>query len=433
MNRFSSNRIFYGWYMVAAGFAVQLLTGFLLMQSYGAHVAVLREDKGWSKTALAGAFSFTQLIGGLIGPMQGQMMDRIGPRASMRFGFIVLGVGFMAISQVNTLVQYYAAFTLIAVGIACSAFFPLTVSLVNWFERKRARVLSTMSLGFAVGGLLVPLIALSLDEFGWRNTFFASGVISIVVGLPLAQVMRHKPEDYGEYVDGVPPEKDVQASPAPAATLNRPERDFTLKEAMHTPAFWLISFGHGSALLVVGAVSVHVISHLKDDLDYSVGAASLVITLMTIFQVLGMVAGGALGDKIEKRMIAAACMFMHMLGLLLVAYATNIGMVVAFAALHGFAWGARGPLMQAIRADYFGRSSFGAIMGASTTIFMWGQIAGPLLAGLIADATGDYVTGFTVLAVLAGMGSGFFIFARRPVPPGSVAYAAEPVGANLTP
>jgi hypothetical protein len=64
---------------------------------------------------------------------------------------------------------------------------------------------------------------------------------------------------------------------------------------------------------------------------------------------------------------------------------------------------------------------------------MWGQIAGPLLAGLIADATGDYVTGFTVLAVLAGMGSGFFIFARRPAPPGSVAYTRERASANLTP
>jgi MFS family permease len=330
----------------------------------------------------------------------------------------------MVISQVDTLWQYYGAFVMIAVGIACCAFFPLTVSLVNWFERKRAFVLSTMSLGFAVGGLLVPLIALSLDEFGWRNTFFASGVISIVVGLPLAQVMRHKPEDYGEHVDGLPPEKGAAAKEAPVATLNRPERDFTLKEAMRTPAFWLISFGHGSALLVVGAVSVHVISHLKDDLDYSVGAAALVITLMTVFQVVGMLAGGALGDRIEKRKIAATCMFMHMTGLLLVAYATNVGMVIAFAMLHGFAWGARGPLMQAIRADYFGRSSFGAIMGASTTIFMWGQVAGPLLAGLMADATGDYVTGFTVLAVLSGCGSAFFIFARRPSPP-AVAYTPE--------
>ena len=85
-----------------------------------------------------------------------------------------------------------------------------------------------MSLSFEVGGLLVPLIALSLDEFGWRNTFFASGVISIVVGLPLAQVMRHKPEDYGEYVDGEPPQQGAPAASVPTATLNRPERDFTL-------------------------------------------------------------------------------------------------------------------------------------------------------------------------------------------------------------
>jgi MFS family permease len=352
-------------------------------------------------------------------------MDRIGPRASMRFGFVVLGIGLMVVSQVDELWQYYAAFVLVAVGAACSAFFPLTVSLVNWFERKRAFAISTMSMGYAVAGMLVPLVALSLDQFGWRTTFFASGIITIVVGLPLAQVMRHKPEHYGEYVDGVRPDAEALPVAAAVATRNRPERDFTLKEAIRTPAFWLISFGHGSALLVVGAVSVHVISHLKEDLDYSVGAASLVITLMTVFQVAGMVAGGALGDRIEKRKIAATCMLMHMAGLLLVAYATNVAMVVAFAALHGFAWGARGPLMQAIRADYFGRSAFGAIMGASTTIFVWGQIGGPMLAGVMADATGDYVTGFTALAVLAGCGSAFFIFARRPTPP-RVAYAAEP-------
>jgi MFS family permease len=110
-------------------------------------------------------------------------------------------------------------------------------------------------------------------------------------------------------------------------------------------------------------------------------------------------------------------MFMHMLGLLLVTFATNVVMVLAFAVLHGLAWGARGPLMQAIRADYFGRTSFGAIMGASTTIIMIGQIGGPLLTGVMADATGDYVLGFTVMAVLAGLGSGFFILARRPAAP----------------
>jgi len=179
----------------------------------------------------------------------------------------------------------------------------------------------------------------------------------------------------------------------------------------------LISLGHGSALLVVGAVSLHLISHLKEDLSYSVGSASLIVTLMTSMQIAGMLIGGAIGDRFDKRLICAVCMLMHMGGMLLVAYANALPMIVAFAALHGLAWGVRGPLMQAIRADYFGRTSFGVIMGISTTIIMIGQIGGPLFAGFMADATGSYVTGFTILAVLAGLGSGFFIFARRPALP----------------
>ena len=432
MIRRHTSRVFYGWWMVAAAFFVQLITAGLLMQSYGAYVAVLQEQRGWSKTALAGAFSLTQVVGGILGPFQGFILDRVGPRATMRLGFIVFGVGFMVLSQVNTLWQYYGAFVILAIGFSFSAFFPLSVALVNWFERKRARVLSTMSLGFAVGGLIVPLVAVSLEQLGWRNTAFASGVLVIVLGIPLAQVMRRRPEDYGEVVDGIRDPEPV-APRARVETLNRPERDFTLREAIHTPAFWLISFGHGSALFVVGAVSVHVISHLKEDLGYSVGQAALVVTLMTAFQVVGMLVGGTLGDRIDKRYIAATCMFMHMIGMLLVAFAVNVFMVIAFAVLHGLAWGARGPLMQAIRADYFGRTSFGAIMGLSTTIILFGQVGGPLIAGIMADQTGSYVTGFTVMAVLAGLGSGFFIFARRPSLPARASLSerrAEPVSGS---
>ena len=429
MIRRYTSRVFYGYWMVAAAFGVQLITAGLLMQSYGAYVAVLQEQKGWSKTALSGAFSLTQLVSGMVGPVQGVVMDRIGPRAVMRVGFVVFGIGFMLLSQVNSLAAFYAAFVVLAFGFALSAFFPLTVALVNWFERQRSRVLSMMSLGFAVGGLIVPLVALSLEEFGWRNTSFASGVIMIVVGVPLASVMRRRPEDYGEVIDGVrsvPVERPEAVEKVKA--VQRLQRDFTVREAIRTPAFWLISFGHSSALLVVGAVSVHVISHLNEDLGYSVGTASLVVTLMTMMQVIGMLVGGAIGDRYDKRMICAVCMLMHMAGMLLLTYATGFGMIGAFAVLHGLAWGVRGPLMQAIRADYFGRSNFGTIMGISTTIIMVGQIAGPLVAGIMADTTGDYVAGFTILAVLSGVGSGFFIFARRPSLPEPQARAERAAG-----
>jgi MFS family permease len=147
-----------------------------------------------------------------------------------------------------------------------------------------------------------------------------------------------------------------------------------------------------------------------------------------MMQVIGMLVGGAIGDRYDKRMICAVCMLMHMAGMLLLTYATGFGMIGAFAVLHGLAWGVRGPLMQAIRADYFGRSNFGTIMGISTTIIMVGQIAGPLVAGIMADTTGDYVAGFTILAVLSGVGSGFFIFARRPSLPEPQAAPAAAAG-----
>jgi MFS family permease len=94
--------------------------------------------------------------------------------------------------------------------------------------------------------------------------------------------------------------------------------------------------------------------------------------------------------------------------------------VFAFAVLHGTAWGLRGPMMQAMRADYFGRHSFGTIMGISTMITTLGNISGPLIAGVLADRTGSYEAGFTVLAVLAALASVFFLLAKPPKPPARI-------------
>jgi MFS family permease len=97
--------------------------------------------------------------------------------------------------------------------------------------------------------------------------------------------------------------------------------------------------------------------------------------------------------------------------------------------LHGFAWGARGPLMQAIRADYFGRSSFGMIMGISSIVVTLGNIVGPMLAGFLADSTGSYQAGFTILAAMTACGSVFFLLCKRPTPPARAGEALRPVEA----
>ena len=121
-----------------------------------------------------------------------------------------------------------------------------------------------------------------------------------------------------------------------------------------------------------------------------------------------------IGDRFQKRFVAAACMLMHSAGLLMLTYATGPVILVVSALMHGVAWGLRGPFMQAMRADYFGRSSIGMIIGLSSLIMVIGQIGGPILAGVFADWTGNYRMGFTILALLAGVGSLFFLMAKPP-------------------
>jgi sugar phosphate permease len=409
-----SKRLFYGWYMVAAGSAMQFLQAGLMTQSFGAYVAVLQAERGWSKTALSGAAALQQMESAILGPVLGWFIDRFGPQGMIRVGVVVFGLGLMLLSYTDTLPTFYGAFLVVALGSSLCGFFPVNISLINWFERWRARALSSLSIGLALGGISVPLVAWSLQTFGWRATAFSSGIIAIVVGLPLAMVIRRRPEDHGLTVDGLPPKTPETTQEIRALTL---ERDFTAREALRTPAFWLLSLGHGFALLVVHAVSVHSITHMNQDLGYTVEQAALVYTLLTLSQIGGVGIGWVIGDRYKKRLIAAACMLMHMTGLLLLTYAVNVAMVLAFAVLHGAAWGLRGPFMQAIRADYFGRSAIGMILGLSMMIVVIGQVGGPMIAGILADLTGNYRTGFTILALLAGLGSLFFILARKPKRP----------------
>jgi sugar phosphate permease len=402
-------KTFYGWRIVAAGGALQFLQSLLLNQAFGAYVAVLVEERGWSKTALSGAAALKSTESAVLGPVLGWMIDRFGSQGMIRAGIILFGIGFMLLSQIDSLATFYAAFVILALGSSMCSNFAVSVTIIQWFEKRRARALSMMQFGSALGGMFVVLVGLSIQTFGWRVTAFASGVIAIVVGWPLARMIRSRPEDHGETIDGLPPApKDAQPSESNV------ERAFSAREALRTSAFWLISLGHGFSLLVVQAINVHAITHIKEGLGYSLALASLVFTLVTVGQFFGVMLGWVVGDRFAKRKVAAACMLMHAAGLLMLTFAVGPVMLVLAALVHGVGWGLRGPFMQAIRADYFGRRSIGLIIGLSSLITVLGNIAGPLVAGAFADLTGNYQLGFTILSLLAALGSLFFWLAKPP-------------------
>ncbi len=409
------SQLFYGWWIVGAGMVLNALIGALVMHAYGAYVAVFKTEFGWSSTMLALGYSTIQGTNGVVGPGQGYLTDRFGPRAIIRVGLVILAGGLILFSQMSQLGHLFPTLFVVAVGVSLGGFLSVMVAIVNWFERYRATAISFITGGFAIGGVIVAAIVLAIEAFGWRTTAFSSAIIVLLLGLPASQLIRTRPEDYGERIDGAPPpERPASAAPGTIAEVPHEASGFRVGEALRTRQFWFISLGHGSALLVVSAVMVHLITHLTESLGYSFTEAGIIQSIIPIAMVVGTLAGGILGDRVNKRALGAGAMITAGIAILILVAANALWMIFVFALLHGLAWGVRGPVLLALRADYFGPRDFGKIMGLSQLVMTSGMMTGPLFAGLMRDFTGGFETGFFILAVIALAGALLIVFSPPP-------------------
>jgi MFS family permease len=411
----TDDRHFNGWRIVRSGFAIQALHSGLVFNAFALIAVELRNEFGWSAGAIGVAFALNRAESGLLGPIQGWMTDTWGPRTVLRIGAVIMAIGFVAFATLDSLTEFYIFYLLVALGSSLAGFLGITVSIVNWFERKRARALSLAQMGFAVGGVFTFLVGLALHQFGWRTTSVLSGVATLAVILPLSRHFDKRPQDVGQFIDGIDPDTiDDQLTPLPSSVSRV---HFSTAEALRTRAFWFISLGHASALLVVGASMAHLGLYLEGERGFSNLHTAVVVGVLPAMMGLGQLLGGLLGDLFDKRILVTLAMLGHGLGMLLLALASSWLLVWLFVLFHGLAWGVRGPIQSAMRADYFGATSFGKIMGFSSLIVMFGMVVGPILAGVLKDRTGDYRLGFIILAAFAALGSVWFFFATPPAPP----------------
>ncbi len=417
-----SRPIYTGWKVVGASAAYWALQSMLWMQGFGNLAVELRGQFGWSKTLFSAAFSGTRTGSAVLGPAVGAAIARFGTKNVMRTGSVFVFLGFIGLSQLQTKLHFFIAMAVAAFGITLAGFIAITSALVQWFERKRAMALSMQTMGFAVGGFAGPLLVVGFGWIGWRPTMIAAGAILALGGWVAAGVIGTDRATSNEPMDGVDAD-DPLNSTRKAEGVN--EVHFTVQQALRTRTFWMVSAGHGSALVVVSTVIAHIALYLTEDRGFSPQRAALIAGAIPVFQLIGTGLGGYLGDRINKRLIVAVAMCMHTIGLLLMVWIISPVTIGAFVVLHGIAWGARGPLMQAIRADYFGSTNFAGIMGWSSIIVMVGTVAGPLLAGYFADSRGDYQFGFTVVALLTFAGNIFWAFATPPVIPASAQHVVS--------
>jgi MFS family permease len=278
--------------------------------------------------------------------------------------------------------------------------------------------MSIASAGFASGAMLAPVVAWTMVEFGWRATAVGSGIIILAIGMPASQFFHRSPEDRGMLPDGDLPRTSTPPlapdAPTDGRSLFGDDLDFTVREAMRDRAFWLIALGHGTALLVTATIPVHLVPYLVEQNGWQLAATSLVFPAIMVMQLIGQGIGGVLGDLYSKRLVAAVAMLGHGGAFILLAFSASVPAVAGAIVLHGLAWGSRGPLMMAIRADYFGRRNLGIIAGWSNGITLTGSVIGPVYAGVLYDQTGEYNTAFWTLGVATILSTVFFLAARKP-------------------
>ncbi|MXY85479.1 MAG: MFS transporter [Chloroflexi bacterium] len=417
-SRLIPRKIFFGWYIVAAGMVINMLIGGLVFHSFSFYVAELKAEFLWSASLFAFAFTLTRVESGVLGPIQGWLIDRFSPRTMIRWGVGLTAVGMLAFSQLWDPGSFIGFYFLISIGASVGGFMTISVVTVTWFERLRSRALGFMAMGFGLGGFWAPVVGSLMDAVGWRWTAIGTGVLLMVVGLALSSLFVRHPRDKGMEPDGGPASGSRRdgsnASVAASPESMYRHRDFTAREALRTRSFWALALAHGAPLMVVSGMMVYFATRVQEIEGLSAADAGVAWLVMSACQLVGQLTMGYLGDLISKRLILHFCMIGHGAAGVLLGIADSYLLVMLCSVVNGLAWGARGPLITALRADYFGASSFGQIMGWSSTVMMLFMVAGSLIVGTLRDVSGDFMLGFLVVGIGAGSGVLWVAMATRP-------------------
>ena len=402
--------VFYGWWLVATSVALLTVLALSIFQGLGTFFVALERQFGWSRTTISGAFSFGRAQGALLGPFEGLLVDRFGPRRMLLVGFLVMGVGFLLLSRIQEVWQFYAAFIVVTLGSGIGGWLAIISLVNNWFIRRRALAMATAMSGIHLGGLLVPVLALGLESHGFRMTTLGIGVFLLVMAYPVTRVIRDRPEDYGMAPDGDP----VPAEPTSRGEeTGDEEEDFTVREALRTPAFWTITVVHLASSVSIVSLAVHLVPRLTD-MGLSLGAASTVVLTYTVVALPAQLVAGYLADRLPKPPVTCVFVLFQALAIAVIAAADTVAMAYLFAVLYGVGFGGRIPLLTAMRGEYFGRKAFATIMGLSQFPNNLAMIGAPLFAGYMFDTTGTYAVPFATFAALNFLGAGLILTVRRP-------------------
>ncbi|MDA1279459.1 MAG: MFS transporter [Chloroflexi bacterium] len=405
--------VFYGWWVTLAGAVNMIVSSGPTFQAASTLFRAIEDEFGWSRAVVTGVASFGRFGGALFGPLEGWLTDRFGSGKMVLFGFTLGGVGMIFYSQLQGPVQFYLAYFILSMGFSMGGFVPSMAAVNAWMPHRRATAMAFVIGGSSLGGVFVPAVVWGINTYGWRETTFVIGLITLAAGPPLAFVAGKRAPEYGELM------AQVSKNDKPGTTRPVAQHDFTAREALHTRAFWSISITHTLTNLSVGAVSAHIFFQLTDSggVNLSDAAAATIVPVMALTSFGFQMLGGFVGDRIGKRGLLPVLIIIQGAALVTIAQATSYWGAIAFALFWGLGFGGRTPLLHAMRGEYFGRKHFGTILGMSAFPMAMGMMATPVVVGRVYDTTGTYNTAFYALAAACLAAAATITLATRPTPP----------------
>jgi MFS family permease len=421
--RARGKRVFYGWWIVAAGFIINAFGIGTFFYGFSTFFNPMIAEFGWSRTLMSGVFAMSRLEGGIEGPIAGWLTDRFGARRMMLFGITIAGIGFTLISQVNSPQSLYLIFVLVlSLGINLGYTHATGAAVAKWFVRRRGRAFSILISGNGIGGaIFVPVIAWLIVQYDWRVAVIVLGVATLAIPLPLSRIIRSTPEDMGLRPDGDPaPRTDAEGQgyrlADEANSSVEEEVSLTVREALRTRAFWIYAASMIFRACILSSIVVHQIPHLTD-IGIPYQTASNVLGMMVLLSVPGRFIFGWLGDRFNKRKILFLLCLLQGAGIFIFINASTLPLLYLFVVVYGLGYGGVIPLTIALRADLFGRKNYATIAGIMMSLTMVGTVSAPLFAGYLHDVTQSYSLAFYIFIVMILISGVLFLLipqARRP-------------------
>ncbi|MFC2005051.1 MFS transporter [Chloroflexota bacterium] len=390
-------KVYFGWFIVVAALLLTTYSSLGFIFGFTAFVTPIAATFGWSYAQVSFASSIRGLETGTLDPFLGIAADRWPARRLVFIGICILAIGTILISQATNLAIFYLGFLVVGLGSATSVFMVPTTVIARWFKRNIGKANGILAMGFALGGLFVPLLVKVIDTYGWQDTLIYMAAGTLILGIPLSLVFRSRPEEYGLLPDGEA-QNDVKG-PSPY--------DFGtgVKEALKMRAFWHIGLSLMFQMGAMWGVSIHVMPYLTS-LGMERSSAADAVWILSLASLAARLPFGVFADIFTKKYVMALSMGLTAVGLVIFGLidGSSFALVVLFAIIYGIGSAGVSPLRAPIIREYFGVKKFGTIYGLLAVFTTIGSATSAPVAGWVFDIRGVYDPIWFVFAGLAVVG-----------------------------